>query len=78
MVLIGLLYKRFIDNLHNFPNHLSQVCKRDASIIRSIIFGYEFSGAHLTSASTIDLSKLNNLSEFNLISFNIATKSIQM
>lgn len=67
MVLMGLLYERFIDNLHNFSNHLIHVCKQDVSNIKSIIFSHEFSGAHLTSASTIDLSKLHNLSEFNPI-----------
>ena len=63
MVLIGLLYKYFIENLYNFPNHFIHVCKRDVSNIKSIVFAHEFIAADLTNPSTIDLSKLNRLSE---------------
>ena len=64
MVLIGLLYKCFIENLYNFPNHFIRVCKRDVSNIESIVFGHEFIAADLTNSSTIDLSKLSRLSEY--------------
>ena len=64
MVLIGLLYKCFIENLkYNFPNHFIRVCKRDVSNIESIVFAHEFIAADITNSSTIDLSKLNRLSE---------------
>ena len=61
MVLIGLLYKFFIDNLLNFPNHVIHVSKQDVSIIESISFCHVNNGANLTGSSTIDLSKLVNL-----------------
>ena len=67
MVLIGLLYKYFIDNLYYFPSHLIRVYKQDVLNIESIAFAYEYSGANLTSPSTIDLCKLGNLCKFNLI-----------
>ena len=63
MVLIGLLYKHFIDNLFNFPNHIMRVCKQDVLNIESIVFAHEFIAVDLVSPSTIDLSKLNRLSE---------------
>ena len=67
MVLIGLLYKCFIDNLFNFPNHVIRVCKQDVLNIESIVYAHEYSGVNLTSSSTIDLSKLLYFSKFDLI-----------
>ena len=66
-VLIGLLYKYFIDNLYNFPNHVIRVCKQDVLNIKTISFRHEFSEVNLTSSSTIDLSKLFELRTFNFI-----------
>ena len=67
MVLIGLLYKCFIENLYNFPNNVIRVCKQDVLNIESLEFDHEYSEVNLSSSSTIDLSKLVNLSKFNLI-----------
>ena len=67
MVLIGLLYKYFIDNLYYFPSHVIRVCKQDILNIESIMFAYEYSEVNLTSSSTIDLCKLGNLCKFNFI-----------
>jgi hypothetical protein len=64
MVLIGLLYKYFIDNLFNFPNHVIRVCKQDVLNIQTIHSIYGYSGVNLTSSSTIDLSKLVKLRKF--------------
>ena len=61
MVLIGLLYKFFIDNLYNFPSHVIRVYKKDVLRIQAIAFDYEYSEVNLTSSSTIDLSKLIDL-----------------
>ena len=65
MVLIGLVYKCFIENLYNFPNYVIYVYKQDVSNIEFIDFGHEYSEANLTSSSTIDLSKLDILCKFN-------------
>ena len=65
MVLIGLLYKHFIDNLFNLPNNVIRVRKESVSNIKAINCDYEYSEVNLTSSSTIDLSKLLNLSKFN-------------
>ena len=67
MILFGLLYKYFIDNLSNFPSHVIRVCKQDVLNIESIMFNHEFSAVNLTSSLTIDLSKLSKLCKFNLI-----------
>ena len=64
MVLIGLLYKYFIDNLYNFPDHVIRVCKQDVLNIQTIDFNQEYSEVNLTSSSTIDLSKLVNLCNY--------------
>ena len=64
MVLIGLLFKRFIDNLSNFPNHVIRVCKREVSNIKFINFNHEYSEVYLTSSSTIDLSNLDTFCKF--------------
>ena len=64
-VLIGLLYKYFIDNLFNFPNHVIRVCKQDVLNIELMVFGHEFSDVNLTSSPAIDLSKIVNLCKFN-------------
>ena len=71
MVLIGLLYKHFIDNLFNFPNHIMRVCKQDVLKIKEIYFDHTYSEVNLTSSSTIDLSKLLKLCKFK---FNINRK----
>lgn len=61
MVLMGLLYKRFIQNLmSDFPNHMINVGKEEVLNIESIRFEYDFIGVSLTNKS-IDLSKLVNL-----------------
>ena len=67
MVLIGLLYKYFKDNLYNFPNHVIRVYKQDVLNIKKIDFEHEYSEVNLTSSSKMDLSKLVILSKFNLI-----------
>ena len=61
MVLTGLLYKCFIENLLNLPNHVIHIRKEDVLNIESIIFIYQFSGVNLISSPTIDLSKLEDL-----------------
>ena len=61
MVLTGLLYKCFIDNLLNFPNHVIYVCKQDVLNIESIDFKHEYSEVNLINSSKIDLSKLEEL-----------------
>ena len=61
MVLTGLLYKYFTDNLLNFPNHVIHVRKEDVLNIKSIDCFY--SRVNLTSSSIIDLSKLEELSK---------------
>ena len=61
MVLTGLLFKCFMDNLLSFPDHVIYVWKQDVSDLDSIGFKHEYSAVNLTSSSTIDLSKLVNL-----------------
>lgn len=78
MVLIGLLYKSFCDNLnnHKFPNHVIQVFKLDVSKIELINFGYNIRAVKLNSSLSIDLSKLKCLSKFyyywNFQPFNLS------
>ena len=67
MVLIGVLYKNFIDNLLNFPNHVIRVCKQDILNIQTIYCTHLYSEVNLTSSSTIDLSKLVKLCNLTLI-----------
>ena len=62
MVLIGLLYKSFIENLSNFPSQIIHVSKQEVLNIESISFEYDFSAIELTN-STIDLSRLLLLSK---------------
>ena len=62
MVLIGLLYKSFIENLSNFPSQIIHVSKQQVLNIESISFEYDFSAIELTN-STIDLSRLLLLSK---------------
>lgn len=62
MVIIGLLFKNFIENLSNFPSQIIQVTKQDVSNIESISFEYDFRAVELTN-STIDLSRLRLLSK---------------
>ena len=66
MVLIGLLYKSFIENLSNFPSPLIQVSKHDVLNIESIHFQYDYIGIQLANL-TIDLSKLFELSKMIII-----------
>ena len=66
MVLIGLLYKSFIENLSNFPSHIIRVCQQDVLNIESIRFEYDFSGAELISSTKFDLSRLIKLGNFNI------------
>ena len=61
MVLTGLLFKYFMENLLNFPNHVINVSKQDVLKIESIKFYHDYCSINLTSQSTIDLSKLVNL-----------------
>ena len=61
MILIGLLYKSFIENLSTFPSHFIHVRKRDVSNVESIHFEYDFNGVELANSSTIDLSRLVKL-----------------
>ena len=57
MVLTGLLFKCFIDNLLIFPNQMIHVRKEDVLNIQSIKYCYDYSAVNLT----IDLSKLVDL-----------------
>lgn len=67
MVLIGLLYKKFIVNLLNFPNSFIYVRKQDVLNIRSISFGHYLKSVNLTGSSdSIDLTKLVLLSKINI------------
>ena len=77
MVLIGLLYNYFTDNLSNFPNHVIRVCKQDVSNIKFINFHHEYSGVNLTSSSNIDLSNLVCLCEFNSLILILINNNIQ-
>ena len=63
MVLTGLLFKCFADNLLISHNQMIHVRKEDVLNIESIRFLYQYSGTNLTSQSTIDLSKLEELSK---------------
>ena len=65
-ILIGLLYKYFIDNLFNFPNHVIRVWKQDVLNIQTIQSIHDFSEVNLTSSPTFDLSKLVNLCKIKL------------
>ena len=61
MVLTGLLFNDFMENLFNFPAHVIHVRKQDVLNIKSIYFNHYSSGINLINSSTIDLSKLVNL-----------------
>ena len=63
MVLTGLLFKNFGTNLSYFPAHVIHVRKQDVLNIQSIYFNHKYIGVNLTSSSTIDLSKLEELSK---------------
>ena len=60
MVLIGLLYNKFIENMLNFPNHLIDVRKQDVSNVKAIYYRHHCSEVNLMT-STIDLTKLEQL-----------------
>ena len=64
MVLIGLIYKSFIENLSNFPNHVIQVRKQDVLNMKYIHFEYEYSGINLISSAKFDLSGFVRLGNF--------------
>ena len=59
MVLIGLLYHKFVENMLNFPKHTIYVYKQDASTISKIDFQHYFSRVNLIGSPTklTDLSK---------------------
>ena len=65
MVLIGLLYKSFNENLLNFPSHVIRVRKQDVSNIESIYFEYNFKRIELNNSSSelVDLSRLVKLGD---------------
>ena len=63
MILTCLLYKCFIDDLLNFPDHVIYFSKQEALKIETIDFSHDYISANLTNSSTIDLSKLENLSK---------------
>ena len=71
MVLIGLLYKYFIDNLYKFPSHVIRVYKQDVLNIESIFFNNEFSAVNLNNSLTIDLSRLVFLCKLLLVYLSI-------
>ena len=75
MVLTFLLYKYFINNLSNFPDHVIHVRKQDVLKIESIYYRHEFSSVNLTSSSTIDLSKLVYISKLLIIVLTLINKS---
>ena len=61
MVLIGLLFKCFIENLSSFPNHVIHVSKQDVLNIESIEFKQGFSAVNITtSSSTMNCLNLKN------------------
>ena len=71
MVLIGLVYQSFSNNLLlTFPNHVIYVRKQDVLNIESIDFAHSYSGVNLT-CSSIDLSNLVGLSKLNKIHYII-------
>ena len=63
MVLICLLFHRFLDNLtaENFPSHVILVSKKDILNIEEIDFSSFVRRAKLTLDASIDLSKLEIL-----------------
>ena len=63
MVLIGLIYKNFMENMQNFPNHVIEVRKQDISNLFSIVFKHHYSRINFNSSSTIDLNNLFSLSK---------------
>ena len=69
MVLIGLVYNKFIENMLNFPTHVIHVRKQDVSNVSSIVFQHHYSRVNFNGSSTIDLTKLHSLSKPNIIIF---------
>ena len=67
MVLIGLLYKYFIENLSNFPNHVIHVRKNDVLNIETLHYRLHFTTVNLTYSSIIDLSNIFYLCKLNLV-----------
>ena len=63
MVLIGLLYKYFIDNLSKFPDHVIHVRKYNTLSIEELYYRHHFAIVNLTDSSIIDLSNLFALSK---------------
>ena len=68
MILIGLLYTRFIENItssKDFPsNHIIRVSKQEVLNIEVIDYKYDFIGVNLVNPSIIDLSNLVYLCKF--------------
>ena len=75
MVLIGLLYRLFWNNLasRKFPNRLIYINKKDFERIEAVHFEYPIGEVNLNGSSLIYLSKLVNLSKkaYNYITLNI-------
>lgn len=65
MVLIGLVYKYFCDNIKTkkYPNHLIRVSKQDISSIKEICLNNIAREVKLAN-TTLDLSKLERLGYF--------------
>jgi hypothetical protein len=68
VILIGLLYTRFIENLTSSkdfpPNHIIRVSKQEVLNIEGIDYEYDFIGVNLTNPSIIYLSNLVHLCKF--------------
>lgn len=65
MILIGLLFEYFLENIANddkFPNNVIHVRKQDVSNIYEIHFEYKTDEINLTNSSlSIDLSEIEYL-----------------
>ena len=68
MVLIGLVYQHFFENLETqkLPNNVIQVRKKDLTNIQQISFKYSLNGVYLNSSS-IDLAKLEKLCKISIL-----------
>ena len=80
MILIGLLYTRFIENLTSSskdfpPNHIIRVSKQEVLNIEVIDYEYDFIGVNLTNPSIIDLSNLSHLCKFGMFKIIYNPKS---
>ena len=77
MVLIGLFYNKFIENILEFPAHVIHVGKQSVSNVNSIVFQHHYSRVNLIGSSTIDLTKLHSLCKSNIIIFEKRYNLIQ-